>query len=368
MLATTVGARSGRPSRRLSCCRLDRRRRWPRRWRSLPRSKPARGRSRDRVPAELGGGDREDAGAGAEVGQRAAGFAGLPPARAGARGRGGWSGGRRCRRRGRGRRRRRSRPRAAPPRRGAARGARRPAAACGSPASGRPSRRAPRSRPPRPGRRRPPPRSRPAPAARPRRRRSRTRRSRGPRSSSTPFGASTVSSASTMLGLLGHAADRQADQPKARRTREKKLSLVALPASAGCAARASRRASRASSRCSSESSLGDDHLDDDRPCRRAGRRWRRACRGRAGRTGVPVLDAGGQLDLALALVAGDLDLGAQHRVDRRDLDRVDQVLAAHRPAPHLEAEAAAEEGLEDVLDRAEAAPGAKPSPRRPSWP
>ena len=35
---------------------------------------------------------------------------------------------------------------------------------------------------------------------------------------------------------------------------------------------------------------------------------------------------------------------------------MDQVLAAHRPAPHFEAEAAAEEGLEDVLDRAEAAP------------
>ena len=47
---------------------------------------------------------------------------------------------------GRGRRRGRSRPRAAPPRRGAARAARRPGAACGSPASGRPSRRGPRSR------------------------------------------------------------------------------------------------------------------------------------------------------------------------------------------------------------------------------
>ena len=66
-----------------------------------------------------------------------------------------------------------------------------------------------------------------------------------------------------------------------------------------------------------------------------------------------------QLDLALALVARDLDLGPQHRVDRRDLDRVDQVLAAHRPAPHLEAEVAAEESLEDVLDRAEAAAGAE---------
>ena len=34
---------------------------------------------------------------------------------------------------------------------------------------------------------------------------------------------------------------------------------------------------------------------------------------------------------------------------------MDQVLAAHRPAPHLEADpCAAEEGLEDVVDRAEA--------------
>ena len=84
---------------------------------------------------------------------------------------------------------------------------------------------------------------------------------------------------------------------------------------------------------------------------------------------VPGLDAGRQLDLALALVAGDLHRGPQHRLDGGDLDRVDQVLAAHRPAPHLEAEAAAEERLEDVLDRAEARrPAAKPPERRPSWP
>ena len=68
-----------------------------------------------------------------------------------------------------------------------------------------------------------------------------------------------------------------------------------------------------------------------------------------------VLGAGRQLDLPLALVARDLDRRAEHRLDGRDLDHVDQVLAAHRAAPHFEAEpAAAEEGLEDVLDRAEA--------------
>ena len=40
---------------------------------------------------------------------------------------------------------------------------------------------------------------------------------------------------------------------------------------------------------------------------------------------------------------------------------MDQVLAAHRPGPHLEPEAAAEERLEDVLDRSEPASGRKPA-------
>ncbi len=78
---------------------------------------------------------------------------------------------------------------------------------------------------------------------------------------------------------------------------------------------------------------------------------------------------GGSSNLPLALVAGNLDGRPQHRLDGRDLDRVHQVLAAHRPAPHLEAEGAAEDGLEDVLDRGKAGPpGAKPPERTPSRP
>ena len=137
---------SGRRSRRLARSRLDRDAVGRR-----VRRRGLKGRglvviAAHRAPAELRRGDRQHAGAGAEVGERAVRLAARLQARAAARGRAGWSGGRRCRR-----------PagiddevdgaaRAAPPRRDAARAARRPGAACGSPASGRPSRRGPRWR------------------------------------------------------------------------------------------------------------------------------------------------------------------------------------------------------------------------------
>ena len=132
MLATVVGASSGRHSRRLR--------------RSSPIATPltaalvadasiaaARGRSRRPGPSRAWL-RRSRAPRSRSPGRSA----GRSPrrrrrARAAVRGRGGWSGGRRCRRPGRGRRPGRSRPRGAPPRRAAARAAPRPAAVCGSP-------------------------------------------------------------------------------------------------------------------------------------------------------------------------------------------------------------------------------------------
>ena len=198
MLATTVGARSGRRSRRLRA--FETRAATP-----LAAALAAAASiagwlvvvADDRVPAELGCGDREDAGAGAEVGERAAGLPRLlqlqqeleaePGGRvgAGAEGLAGVDDDVD-----------RALARLLP-------GGAQPEAVADQerfvevlPAVGPVVGNLGRDRP-RPGRRRPPPRSRPARAARPRRRRSRTRRSSGPRSSSTPFGASTVSSART---------------------------------------------------------------------------------------------------------------------------------------------------------------------------
>ena len=97
-------------------------------------------------------------------------------------------------------------------------------------------------------------------------------------------GASTVSSASTSSACSGAQRTASRINPKARRTREKKLSLAARR-SAGSAARATRSSFSASSRCSSERFGRDDHVDDDHAGRRAGRRRSRAGRGRAARTG-----------------------------------------------------------------------------------
>ena len=282
-------------------------------------------------------------------------------------GRGAWSGGRRCRRPGPGRRLRRSCPRAAPPRTGAARAGRRRGAVCGSPASGPPSRRGPRSPPPRPGRRRPPPRSRPAREAPPRRRRSRTRRSRARapprprwgrgrsarrgRSRPAPGVQRTARRINRTPGARGRRSPR-------RPARERRL-------------RGSRVASSfsASSRCSSERSLGTITWMTMRrspggPPFEPGRPWPRRA------NWVPCWIPEGSSTSRSPSWLGILTLVPEHGLNGRDLDRVHEVLAAHRPAPHLEAEGAAEDRPEDVLDRAEAgaAAGGKPPERRPSWP
>ena len=72
------------------------------------------------------------------------------------------------------------------------------------------------------------------------------------------------------LGLLGAAADREADQPKALRTRREEAALVAAAAERRLRGSSVSPSFSASSRCSSERSLRDDHVDDDHAGRRGG--------------------------------------------------------------------------------------------------
>src|SRR5262249_57889079 len=96
---------------------------------------------------------------------------------------------------------------------------------------------------------------------------------------------------------------------------------------------------------------GDDHVDDDDQV--AGRAAVGARKPIAAQHVLgAVLGSGGNLDLALALVARDPDRGPEHRFQRRDLPRVDEGLAAHRAPPHFEAGAPSPPpaaGLENAL-------------------
>jgi len=69
-------------------------------------------------------------------------------------------------------------------------------------------------------------------------------------------------------------------------------------------------------------------------------------------------------------VIGDLAFDPRSDVGELDLDRDPDVCSRRRATSAAEAEATTspEEGLEDVVDRAEAGAGSKPPERRPSWP
>ena len=284
-------------------------------------------------------------------------------ARPAARGRAGWSGERRSRTRGRGRRRCRSRRLAGSSQEGRSQSARRPAPACGSPASGRPSRRGPR----RDDLDQPSPAaasSRPRRAAHPRRRRSRTRRNRA-RAPPRPRWARAPSARRARARPAGAAPDREPDQPKARRTREKKLPRRRRGAQVARGPSVSPELARRSSLLLSEVA-GDDHVDDEHAGRRAGRRSAPAARGRAARTGSRLGPGGSSISrspswLGILTVAPSIASTAEISTEwTRSWPRIG-------PAPRFEADAvAAEEGLEDVLDRAEAgAAGGKPLRAQP---
>ena len=304
MLATTVGASSGRRSRRLIALEVERRPRSLRRWWLRPRSPASRGRSRARVPSRasprrsrgrrsrcpgrsagrsrlpgLGKLQQElQAEAGGRVGAGAEGLAGVDDDvdRALAR----------------------LLPGGAQPEPSADQERLVEVLPAVGPVVGDLGRNSPR-----PGRRRPQPRSPPARAARPRRRRSRTRRSPArapPRPRSGPARSARREPSRPARGCSG---PRGGSTERPAHAGEE--ALVVLLGARCCAARALASSFSASSRCSSERSVGTIT-------------WTTIAQV-AGRTAVgagqavsaqrelgAVLDAGGELDLPLSLVAGDL--------------------------------------------------------------
>ena len=337
MLATTVGASSGRPSRRLRRSKLDRdavglgvggrrldrglprgRSRAPGPSRALPRrSRGRRSRCRDRSAVRWPRPPRP-ARAGARRQSRVVGWAPVPKARPG------------------------STTRSIAPSRGSSQEGRSQSRSPTSSGLWKSCQRSAQSSGTSvgdhldqavAGRR---PRSRPARAARPRRRRSRTRRSRA-RAPPRPRWAPARSARRGRSRPARARSGRRGGSTEGSAHAGEEALVVALLRSAGCAASSVSPSFSASSRCSSERSLGTITWttiarSPGGPPFGPGRPWPRSA------NWVPCWVPDGSSISRSPSWLGILIAGPEHRVDRGDLDRVDEVLAAHRPAPHLEAE------------------------------
>ena len=170
------------------------------------------------------------------------------------------------------------------------------------------------------------------------------------------------------LGLLGRSSGRRGGSTEGS-AHAGEEALVAAASERRLRGSSDCSSFSASSRCSSERSLGTItwmtmRRSPGRPA--VGARQAVAAQGELG----AVLDAGGQLDLALALVAGDLRPSPRASPAARRSRPRGQVLAAHRPAPHLEAEARRRRRARKMssTEPKPAAAGGKPPWRRPSCP
>ena len=171
------------------------------------------------------------------------------------------------------------------------------------------------------------------------------------------------------LGLLGPAADhrRGGSTEGAAHAREEALLLAAGGAQVAGLERLAR-AFRASSAAPRRGRWGRSR-GRRAPCRRAGPPFDPGSPCPRSAYWVPCWVPGGSSISRSPSCVGTLTLVAQHRVDRGDLDRVDQVLPAHRPAPHSKPiRWPLKKAWKMSSTEPKPAPGAKPLPRSPSWP